>query len=60
VRKVMDANLGLRPRQDELFLAAYADARKLAAAETGLALATFPESPPFPREQAEDEGFLPG
>ncbi|WP_191057859.1 DUF29 domain-containing protein [Geminicoccus harenae] len=60
VRKVMSSNPGLRPRQDELFLSAYADACKLAAAETGLALAAFPESPPFSRPQAEDDGFLPG
>jgi hypothetical protein len=54
------ANLGLTQKRDQLFASAYRSARKFAAAETGLALVTFPESPPFTLEQAEDEGFLPG
>jgi hypothetical protein len=37
----------------------YANARKLAAAETGLALATFPEICPYPLPTLLTEGFLP-
>jgi hypothetical protein len=37
----------------------YANARKLAAAETGLALATFPEICPYPLSTILTDGFLP-
>ena len=38
----------------------YANARTLAAAETGLALTTFPEICPYPLSTVLTEGFLPG
>ncbi|MBW4417854.1 MAG: DUF29 domain-containing protein [Myxacorys californica WJT36-NPBG1] len=38
---------------------AYLDGRKIAADETGLALDTFPEAPPYTLEQALDGDFLP-
>lgn len=37
----------------------YANARKLAAAETGLALTTFPEICPYPLTAVLTDGFLP-
>ena len=37
----------------------YLNARKLASAETGLAIATFPIESPFTAEQTLDENFLP-
>ena len=37
----------------------YANARNLAADETGLPLDTFPEACPWPMAQIMDEGFLP-
>ncbi|MDX7952535.1 DUF29 domain-containing protein [Lichenihabitans sp. Uapishka_5] len=43
----LDENPSLKPRLAELFAQAYADARRLAAAETRLAIATFPVEPPF-------------
>jgi hypothetical protein len=42
-----------------MFSQAYRLARKEAAAETGLALATFPETCPYALEQALDEAFWP-
>ena len=53
-------NPGLKPRQGELFAAAYRRARKEAAVETGLLLKTFPETCPFTVEQALDDDFWPG
>ena len=53
-------NPGLKPRQEELFAAAYRRARKEAAVETGLLLKTFPETCPFTIEQALDDDFWPG
>lgn len=50
---------GLKPRQRALLAEAYRGARKEAAAETGLSLATFPEACPFTLEQALDETFWP-
>ena len=52
-------NPSLKPKRAALFASAYRDARKEAAAETGLPLATFPAEPPFTLPQAEDEAFLP-
>ena len=59
IRKILEANPALRARRDMLFESAYDDARKLAAAETGLQLQGFPPTPPFSREEAEDDGFMP-
>jgi hypothetical protein len=52
-------NPGLKPRQRALFAEADRSARKEAAAETGLALETFPQACPFTLEQALDESFWP-
>lgn len=52
-------NSGLKGRLNEIFRQAYRHARKDAADETGLPLATFPAASPFTIEQASDEDFLP-
>ena len=52
-------NPGLAPRAEELFATAYALARREAARQTHLPLATFPESPPFTPEQALRDDFWP-
>jgi hypothetical protein len=50
---------GLRPQVPTLLTDAYADARKRAAQETGLPLATFPETCPWSLAQVLDADFLP-
>ena len=50
---------GLKPRCKELFLKAYADARKLAAVETRLPLSTFPALPEFSLDEIRNERFFP-
>lgn len=55
----LDDNPGLKPRRHELFAAAYRLARKEAALQTGLPLATFPETCPYTLDQAMDENFWP-
>jgi hypothetical protein len=57
--KRLKRNPGLKPKLPELFADAYADARKEAAAETGLAIETFPAQPSFRLEEAVDEAFWP-
>lgn len=52
-------NPSLRSKADSVWLEAYADARALASSETGLPLATFPEQPPFTRQEAADRSFVP-
>jgi hypothetical protein len=49
----------LRPRVPTLLASAYPRARRLASAETGLPLATFPEACPWTVEQVLDEDFWP-
>jgi hypothetical protein len=49
----------LRPLVPALLASAYPRARRLAASETGLPLATFPETCPWPIAQVLDEDFLP-
>jgi hypothetical protein len=49
----------LRPRVPALLASAYPRARRLAAAETGLPLATFPEACPWTLEQVLNEDFWP-
>lgn len=53
-------NPGLKSRLDALFGAAYADARRLAAVETGLPIQTFPEQPQFSLQDLRSESFMPG
>lgn len=55
----LDENPGLKPRQGQLVREAYKVARRAAAAETGLPLATFPETCPFPIARALDEDWWP-
>lgn len=55
--RVLRDNPGLKPRRQALFDSAYADARKEAAGETGLALSTIPEIAPFSFAQIVDEDF---
>jgi hypothetical protein len=57
---LLEENPGLKPRRRVAFVKAYAAARKLAAAETGLSLDTFPPTSPYEPEQAADEDFWPG
>jgi hypothetical protein len=49
----------LRPRVPALLASAYPRARHLAAAETGLPLAAFPETCPWTVEQILDDDFWP-
>jgi hypothetical protein len=55
----LEENPGLKGRLKEIFAQAYRHARKDAADETGLPLATFPTTSPFTIEQVRDEDFLP-
>ena len=59
VDRILEDNPGLKPQRTRRFATAYRGARKEAAAETGLPIATFPEAPPFGIEQAMDEEFWP-
>jgi hypothetical protein len=59
VAEVLAESPSLRGRRQAELDRAYARARKAAADETGLPLATFPERCPFTVEQVEDEGFWP-
>ena len=59
VEEILEGNPGLKPRCAALFAAAYRGARKEAAAETGLPIATFPEVSPFTMSEALDEAFWP-
>jgi Domain of unknown function DUF29 len=49
----------LRPQVPALLALAYPRARRLASAETGLPLTTFPEMCPWTVAQVLDEAFLP-
>jgi len=59
IEKLLRDSPGLKPRQQAVFEEAYADARALAADETGLPVATFPPACPFTLEEATDPDFLP-
>ena len=50
----------LKPRRSEVFEGAYRQARKLAAAETGLPPKTFPVEPPFTLDELSREDHTPG
>ena len=58
-RRLKD-NPGLRPKLRDMFSQSYADARKIASAETGLPIETFPAAPAFTLEQARSEAYMPG
>jgi hypothetical protein len=53
-------NPSLKPRLSEFLAWAYPRARKAAAEETRLPLATFPETCPWSLDQLQDDDFLPG
>ena len=55
----LDANPSLKPHRSEVFEAAYHQARKLASAETGLPLKTFPVEPPFTLDELSSEDYTP-
>jgi hypothetical protein len=55
----LEDNPSLQPRVPALLASAYPRARRLASAETGLPLATFPEACPWPVEQVLDADFWP-
>ncbi len=59
IARLLADSPSLRPLLPELLARAYADARGQATDETGLPLATFPETCPFTLEQALDPGFWP-
>ena len=52
-------NPSLKSRRPALFAEAYAQARKLAATETGLPLKTFPVDPPFTLQELSSEDYAP-
>lgn len=55
----LDENLSLEPRRADIFAEAYAQARRLASAETGMGLEAFPADAPFSWEQASSEDYQP-
>ena len=57
--RVLDDSPSLKPRRGALLRAAYRQARKEAAAETGLPLSIFPDAPPFTLDQVAADDFLP-
>jgi hypothetical protein len=56
---LLEENPGLLPMRASAFAKAYDNARKLASAETGLPIRTFPEASPFSLEDAMNEDFFP-
>lgn len=58
--RVLRDNPGLKPRRQQLFESAYADARREAAGETQIDLSVFPEAAPFTLAQITDEAFWAG
>jgi hypothetical protein len=59
IRELIDESPSLRRFPASLLAAEHADARRLAAIETGLPIGSFPELCPFRIEQVLDEDFLP-
>ncbi|MCC5598600.1 DUF29 domain-containing protein [Nostoc favosum] len=59
IRQALEESPSLKPYFYEVFELCYDDARLLAADETELHLATFPEQSPFTPEQALAPDFLP-
>lgn len=57
--RVLADSPSLRSFPSEAFDLAYLSGRLLAAKETGMDFALFPETPPFTLEQVLDEAFLP-
>lgn len=59
IARHIEDNPSLKAKAAGLFAEAYADARKLAASETGLAIDLFPAEVPFTRDQALDQSWHP-
>ena len=59
IRALLQDSPSLRSRLEEYAGANYAYARKMAALETGLALATFPAENPYSIKQILDHDFMP-
>jgi Domain of unknown function DUF29 len=59
IERRLRRNRGLRPMLPMLLEDAYRTARRSAARQTGLPLATFPEACPWTLERVLDEDFLP-
>ncbi|MBD2036710.1 DUF29 domain-containing protein [Leptolyngbya sp. FACHB-321] len=57
--KAFRGSPSLRGYYNQAFTESYQQARRLAAAETGLVIATFPIDSPFTPEQTLDEDYLP-
>ena len=51
-RDLIETEPGMRPFMPGLYAAAYADARRLASVETGIALSRFPTESPWSMEEA--------
>ena len=60
LEQLLTENPSLKPKRSDTFTKAYADARKVAAVETGIPLQTFPKDTPFTYAQAMDDDFWPG
>lgn len=59
VEDLLDENPGLKPKRRDVFLKAYASARRDAAVETNLAIVLFPTDAPFDVDQVEDSTYWP-
>lgn len=59
LQEAFKASPSLKRHYAETFVECYQNARKLAAAETGLSVAAFPEESPFSPEQALDIDYFP-
>ncbi|MDZ8025193.1 MAG: DUF29 domain-containing protein [Nostoc sp. SerVER01] len=59
LKEALEESPSLKPYFDEVFGQCYDDARLLAADETELDVAIFPEQSPFTAEQVLDRDFLP-
>ena len=59
LREALEESPSLKPFLSEVFEKCYQEARTLAADETGLAIASFPEQSPFTSEQTLNPDYLP-
>jgi hypothetical protein len=59
ITRRLERNPSMQHAWPEMLAWAYAKARQLAASETGLPRATFPEACPWTIAQLQDEDFLP-
>ena len=59
LREALEESPSLKPFLSEVFEKCYQEARALAADETGLAIATFPEQSLFTSEQTLNPDYLP-